>query len=177
MQSAQMHTACRALLPAGLGAKHCMTTPTDRLSRTGLVFQFPERHFLASTLQQVTRFSQHSVASNILWPATCSRRPASPLKRLQALYSRVLGTLPALRWCPHPRSNRCFLCSFRGWCTAGCRPGKPAWAEQQGTCFAAGSAGMPQKSLLRQLSNGFKQWLVCRSWYLGGLQTQSACRC
>ena len=29
-------------------------TSSERLARTGLVFQFPERHFLAGTLQQVT---------------------------------------------------------------------------------------------------------------------------
>ena len=86
VQLACVHVTCCALLPAGLGAKHSMTSPTDRLSRTGLVFQFPERHFLASTLQQVTLSSQHSVASNILRPAVCSRRPAKPLKRLQKLW-------------------------------------------------------------------------------------------
>jgi hypothetical protein len=29
-------------------------TSADRLKRSGLVFQFPERHFLAATLQQVS---------------------------------------------------------------------------------------------------------------------------
>ena len=53
MQAACKNMTCHVLLPAGLGAKHSMTSPTDRLFRTGLVFQFPERHFLASTLQQV----------------------------------------------------------------------------------------------------------------------------
>ena len=35
------------------GSVSAVTSSTDRLSRTGLVFQFPERHFLASNLQQV----------------------------------------------------------------------------------------------------------------------------
>ena len=42
--------------------KSTVSTPTDRLSRTGLVFQFPERHFLASTLQQV----RHKVSYNLI---------------------------------------------------------------------------------------------------------------
>ncbi|CAK0738148.1 hypothetical protein CVIRNUC_001001 [Coccomyxa viridis] len=63
----------------GLGAKHSMTFPTDRLSRTGLVFQFPERHFLASTLQQELVFG---------WPTDAAS--------LQVLSSRVAIALPAL---------------------------------------------------------------------------------
>ena len=46
------HAQARATC-AGSGMKSTVLSPMDRLSRTGLVFQFPERHFLASTLQQV----------------------------------------------------------------------------------------------------------------------------
>ena len=49
------------------------------------MFQFPERHFLASTLQQVTLCSQHSVASSFLSSAPCSRKPSRPLKAASTL--------------------------------------------------------------------------------------------
>ncbi|CAL5223971.1 g6580 [Coccomyxa viridis] len=64
---------------AGNGMKSTVSSPTDRLSRTGLVFQFPERHFLASTLQQELAFA---------WP--------TDMASLQLLSSRAAVVLPAL---------------------------------------------------------------------------------
>lgn len=59
---------------AGQGAS-TVSTSADRLARTGLVFQFPERHFLASTLQQASHpmlpcLSDSAVLTESTWMFT-----------------------------------------------------------------------------------------------------------
>ncbi|BDA48515.1 Energy-coupling factor transporter ATP-binding protein Ecf [Coccomyxa sp. Obi] len=60
-------------------APAAVMTSSERLARTGLVFQFPERHFLAATLQQELAFA---------WP--------QDMLSLQQLSSRAGVVLPAL---------------------------------------------------------------------------------
>ena len=70
-----MALVMEAFTCAGQGVKSTVSTSADRLARTGLVFQFPERHFLASTLQQASppmlpRLSDGSVLTASTWMVT-----------------------------------------------------------------------------------------------------------
>lgn len=63
----------------------------ERLARVGLVFQFPERHFLGDTLQQAR--DSHYIAIAYLDDESCGGLVNPSLNTLAALWSRhaVLG--------------------------------------------------------------------------------------